>query len=134
MERKLYHLAYDVRLEPLIENVIDVYRIADSFETKLSRGPDGRPLAVTDHYAANFKDEEVARSEYRARAPRCETAHDIPPMAFIDPTEQQWFDSCPVRGTRSGRDGAHTNNFRPVLDRRRQTGRRVSPKHRPPKP
>ena len=119
MERKLYHLAYDVRLEPLIENVIDVYRIADSFETKLSRGPDGRPLAVTDHYAANFKDEEVARSEYRRartalRAPRT----DIPPMAFIDPTEQQLVDQLAqfARTIGPGAMAAQLNNVPPVLD------------------
>ena len=90
LERKIYHLAYDPRLEPLIENVIDVYRLADSYETKLSRGADGRPLAVADHYATNFKDEEVARSEYRRtrtalRAPRT----DLPPMTFVEQAEQQ---------------------------------------------
>jgi hypothetical protein len=90
LERKVFHLAYDPRLEPLIENVFDVYRIADSFEAKLSRGADGRPLAVADHYAANFKDEEVARSEYRRartalRVPRT----DVPPMTFVEPAEQQ---------------------------------------------
>ena len=93
LERKLYHLTYDPRLEPLIENVIDVYRIADSFEAKLSRGADGRPLAVADHYATNFKDEEVARSEYRRartafRAPRT----DLPPMTPFDAGEGQLLD------------------------------------------
>jgi hypothetical protein len=88
LERKVYHLTYDPRLEPLIENVVDVYRLADSFETKLSRGVDGRPLAVADHYAANFEDAEVARSEYRRsrtalRAPRT----DIPPMTSLEPDE-----------------------------------------------
>src|SRR5580692_7181187 len=90
LERKLYHLAYDPRLEPLIENVIDVYRLADSYETKLTRGNDGRPMAVADHYAANYKDEEVARSEYRRartalRVPRT----DLQPMVFVEQAEQQ---------------------------------------------
>jgi hypothetical protein len=90
LERHLFHLAYDPRLEPLVENVFDVYRLADSYEAKLSRGADGRPMAVVDHYAANFKDEEVARAEYRRartalRAPRT----DIPPMTFAEPAEQQ---------------------------------------------
>jgi hypothetical protein len=93
LERKYYHLAYDPRLEPLIENVLDVYRLADSYETRLSRGADGRPMAVADHYAANFKDEEVARSEYRKartalRSPRA----DVPPMTITDPAEQQLVD------------------------------------------
>lgn len=93
LERKLYHLSYDPRLEPLVENVIDVYRLADSFEARLSKGADGRPMQVADHYAANYKDEEVARSEYRRartalRAPRT----DIPPMTFVDAAEQQIID------------------------------------------
>jgi hypothetical protein len=93
LERHLFHLAYDSRLEPLIENVIDVYRLADSYEAKLSRGADGRPMAVADHYAANYKDEEVARSEYRRartafRAPRT----DLPQMAIFEQTEQQLVD------------------------------------------
>jgi hypothetical protein len=50
-------------------------------------------MAVADHYAANFKDEEVARSEYRRartvlRAPRT----DVPPMTFTDQAEQQLLD------------------------------------------
>ena len=47
-------------------------------------------MPVADHYAANFKDEEVARSEYRRartalRTPRTE----LTPMMVIDPAEQQ---------------------------------------------
>ena len=119
LERKLYHLAYDPRLEPLIENVLDVYRLADSFEAKLSRGPDGRPLAVADHYAANFKDEEVARSEYRRartalRTPRA----DLPPMTFVEPAEQQLLDLLAnfARTVGPGAMGAQLTNVPPVLD------------------
>jgi hypothetical protein len=118
LERKIYHLSYDPRLEPLVENVIDVYRLADSFEAKLSRGPDGRPMAVADHYAANFKDEEVARSEYRRartalRAPRT----DLAPMTFTEPAEQQLVDLLATfaRTIGPGAMGAMTN-LPPVLD------------------
>jgi hypothetical protein len=93
LERKLYHLAYDPRLEPLIENVIDVYRIADSYEVRLSRGDNGLAMAVADHYAKNFKDEEVARSEYRRARTALRTPRtDIPPMTFVDSTEAQLLD------------------------------------------
>ena len=119
LERKVYHLAYDSRLEPLIENVVDVYRIADSFEAKLSRGADGRPLAVADHYAANFKDEEVARSEYRRartalRAPRA----DVPPMTFVEPAEQQLVDLLATfaRTIGPGAMAAQLTNIPPELD------------------
>jgi hypothetical protein len=90
LERKLYHLAYDSRLEPLIENVFDVYRLADSFEAKLSRGANGLPMAVADHFAANFKDEEVARSEYRRTRTALRTPRtDVPATPVSDAAEQQ---------------------------------------------
>jgi hypothetical protein len=90
LERHLYHLAYDPRLEPLIENVIDIYRLADSYEVRLSKGDNGLPMPVADHYAKNFKDEEVARSEYRRARTALRTPRtDIPPMTFVDQAEQQ---------------------------------------------
>ncbi len=127
LERKLYHLAYDPRLEPLIENVIDVYRLADSFEANLSRGPDGRPLAVADHYAANFKDEEVARSEYRRartalRAPRT----DLAPMT-VDRARRTAADRAArdVRANpRPGRDGGPSADELSARARRRRQTRR----------
>ncbi len=119
LERKLYHLAYDPRLEPLIENVIDVYRLADSFEARLSRGADGRPMPVADHYAANFKDEEIARSEYRKartvlRTPRT----DIPPMTFTEAAEQQLIEllAAFARTIGPGAMAALQTNVPPQLD------------------
>ncbi len=93
LERKLFYLPYDSRIEPLIESVFDVYRLADSFEAKMTKGPDGRPLAALAHYLTNYKDEEVARSEFRKartalRVPRA----DLPPMSFIDSTQQLLLD------------------------------------------
>jgi hypothetical protein len=93
LERHLFFLPYDPRLDPLIENVIDVYRIADAFEAKLTRGADGRPMPVLQHYITNYKDEEVARSEFRKartalRAPRT----DLPPMTLVDTADQALLD------------------------------------------
>jgi hypothetical protein len=119
LERKLYHLSYDPRLDPLIETVIDVYRLADSFEVRLAKGPDGRPMAVADHYAANFKDEEVARSEYRRARTALRTPRtDLPPMTFTDPAEQQVIDLLAqfARTIGPGAMAAQLNNVPPVLD------------------
>jgi hypothetical protein len=119
LERKLYHLAYDPRLEPLIENVVDVYRLADSYETRLARGADGRPMAVADHYAANFKDEEVARSEYRKARTALRTPRtDLPPMTFVGPEEQQVVDLLAnfARTIGPGAMAAQLNNIPPELD------------------
>jgi hypothetical protein len=120
LERKIYHLAYDPRLEPLIENVIDVYRLADSYEAKLCRGADGRPMAVADHYAANFKDEEVARSEHRrARTVLRTTRTDVPPMTFVEPPEQQLIELLATfaRTIGPGAMAAHlTTNIPPEQD------------------
>ena len=93
LERKLFYLPYDQRLEALIENVFDVYRLADSFEAKMTKGPDGRPLAALAHYLTNYKDEEVARSEFRkARTALRAARADLPPMTFIDSNEQLLLD------------------------------------------
>ncbi len=90
LERKLYHLAYDHRLEPLIDNVLDVYRLADAYEVRLSRGADGRPMSVADHYATVFKDEEIARLEHRkARTALRSLRTELPPILAIDAAESQ---------------------------------------------
>jgi len=93
LENKLYALAYEPRLEALIDYVLDVYWLVDSFRVRATAGSTGWPMTVAEHYAANFKDEEVARSEYRRartalRAPRT----DLPPMAIFDTGEQQLVD------------------------------------------
>jgi len=118
LERKLYHLAYDARLEPLIENVIDVYRLADSYEARLARGADGRPMAVADHYAANFKDEEVARSEYRrARTALRNPRADITPVTIIEPAESQLIELLASFSRTLGPGAmAGLTNIPPVMD------------------
>ena len=118
LERKLYHLGYDPRLEPLIENVIDVYRLADSYEVRLSRGADGRPMAVAEHYATNFKDEEVARSEYRrARTALRNPRADVPAMTFLEPPEAQLIELLANFGRTLGPGAMGAlNNIPPVLD------------------
>jgi hypothetical protein len=119
LERKLYHLAYDPRLDPLIENVIDVYRLADSYETKLTRGNDGRPMTVADHYATNYKDEEVARSEYRRARTALRTPRtDLPPMTFVETAEQQLVDLLAqfARTIGPGAMAAQLTNIPPELD------------------
>ena len=93
LEKKLYRLSYDPRLENLVEGVLDVYRLADSYEVKLRRHTDGRAFTALDHFATNFKDEEVARSEYRRartslRAPRT----DVPATPPVDDAERQLLD------------------------------------------
>jgi hypothetical protein len=93
LERHLLYLPYDPRLEPLIENVFDVYRLADAFEVKLTRGADGRPMPPLQHYLTNYKDEEVARSEFRKARTALRTPRtDLPPMTLIDANEQMLLD------------------------------------------
>lgn len=118
LERKLYHLAYDPRLEGLIEFVIDVYRLADSYEARVSRGADGRPMAVADHYAANFKDEEVARSEYRrARTALRNPRNDITPVTVLEPAEAQLIELLATFARTLGPGAmAGLTNIPPVMD------------------
>ena len=119
LERKLFHLAYDPRLEPLIDSVVDVYRLADSYETKLCRGANNLPLPVADHYAKNFKDEEVARSEYRrARTALRQPRTDIPPMTLVDANEAQLIELLAqfARTIGPGAMAAQLTNVPPMLD------------------
>jgi hypothetical protein len=93
LERKVFFLPYDPRLEPLIDNPFDVYRVADAFEVKLARGADGRPMASLEHYKTNFPDEEVARAEYRKARTALRTPRTaFPPMTLVDGTEQMLLD------------------------------------------
>ncbi len=83
LDAKLYALAYDVRLEPLIDRVIDVYWLADRFRVRLTCGPTGAPMTVAEHYAINFPDEDEARAQYRiAREALSLPRTGIPPMTF----------------------------------------------------
>lgn len=88
-ERRLFHLAYDPRLEPLIDSVFDVFRLADAFEAKVSRGSDGRAMSMMDHFAQCYRDEEVARNEYRKQRQALRAPRDYPVQQVLDATEQQ---------------------------------------------
>jgi len=83
-EKGLFALPYDPRLEPLLDQVFDFYRIAESHEAKLHKGADNRPFTALDHYFANFKDEEVARHEYRKARTLLRQPRELPPPASID--------------------------------------------------
>jgi hypothetical protein len=88
VEKQLFALPYDPRLEPLLDQVFDFYRIADSHEAKLHRAPDNRPFTALDHYFANFKDEEVARHEYRKARTLLRAPRELPAATIQDPAEQ----------------------------------------------
>lgn len=119
LERKLYHLAYDPRLEPLIDNVLDTYRLADAYEVRLSRGADGRPMSVADHYATVFKDEEIAKLEHRkARTALRALRTELPPIMAIDAAESQLIELLAnfARTLGPGAMSNLQNNIPPVLD------------------
>ena len=83
LKGQLYSLAYDPRLESLIEKVVDVAQVDDTFTVRIASGPRGLPLTVAEHYAANFKDPEDARTERRqARVALNLPRLEIPPMTF----------------------------------------------------
>lgn len=81
LERKLYALAYDDRLEALIEHVVDVYWLVDSFKVRPAAGSTGWAMTITEHFSRNFNDPVEAHAEYRAaRAALGVPRTDIPPM------------------------------------------------------
>jgi hypothetical protein len=82
LESKLYALAYDPRLEPLIGHVVDVYWFVDSFMVRATAGPIGWPMTLDEHFAAIFKETADAHSECRAaRLALSVPRTDITPMA-----------------------------------------------------
>lgn len=83
LESKLYALAYDPRLEALIDYVVDVYWLVDRFLVRATSAPTGWPMTIAEHYATNFKDAEDARYAYRMERTALGVARaDIPPMTY----------------------------------------------------
>lgn len=64
-EKKESLFPFDPRLDMLTNYVIDVFRIGDKFEAKLARTQTGVLLTPLEHYLALYKDDELARQEYR---------------------------------------------------------------------
>jgi hypothetical protein len=83
-EKNLFALPYDPRLEQLLDQVFDFYRIAESYEAKLHRAQDNRVFTALDHYFANFRDEEVARHEYRKARTLLRQPRELPPPTSIE--------------------------------------------------
>jgi hypothetical protein len=76
-------------------------------------------MSVADHYATNYKDEEVARSEYRRARTALRTPRtDLPPTAFVEPAEQQLVDLLAqfARTIGPGAMAAQLTNIPPELD------------------
>jgi hypothetical protein len=92
LTRKLFALPYDPRLEPLMDQVVDVFRIADSFEAKLHRGADGKSFTSLDHFFTCYKDEEVARFEWRKQRTALRNPRTLEAMTVDDPNDQAIID------------------------------------------
>lgn len=81
LETKLYALAYDPRLEALIEYVVDVYWLVDSFRVRAALAPTGWPMTIAEHYVTNFKDPAEARYALNMERSALSVARtDVPPM------------------------------------------------------
>ncbi len=94
LEKGLFALPYDVRLEPMLDQVFDLYRIADAYEAKLHRAPDNRIFTGLDHYFANFRDEETARHEYRKARTLLRTPREaLTATPVEEPTDQIIIDT-----------------------------------------
>ena len=94
-------------------------RLADAYEVRLSRGADGRPMSVADHYATVFKDEEIAKLEHRkARTALRALRTELPPIMAIDAAESQLIELLAnfARTLGPGAMSNLQNNIPPVLD------------------
>ena len=67
LEKRLFALPYDPRLEPLVDGVFDVYRVADTFDVRQRIHAESKlPFTTLDHfYNCNDRQDIVARAAYR---------------------------------------------------------------------
>ena len=83
LKSHLFQLAYDPRLEFLIDVVFEVYRVGEAHHVRLVPGVGGLPMSLADHYAANFPDQAEARSQLRKHRTALQGPRTgIPPMDF----------------------------------------------------
>jgi len=67
IEKRLFALPYDPRLEPIIDGVFDIYRIADAYEVRQRVHEESKlPFTILDHFfVCNDRQDIAARAAYR---------------------------------------------------------------------
>jgi hypothetical protein len=67
LEKHLFALPYDPRLESIIDGVFDIYRVADSYDVRQRIHAESKlPFTILDHfYNCNDRQDIVARAAYR---------------------------------------------------------------------
>jgi hypothetical protein len=67
LEKRLFALPYDPRLESIVDGVFDIFRVADSYDVRQRIHSESKlPFTILDHfYHCNDRQEVVSRSAYR---------------------------------------------------------------------
>ena len=67
LQKRLYALPYDPRLEAIVDGVFDIYRVADKNDVKQRVHDDSKlPFTILNHfYVCNDNEEVMARAAYR---------------------------------------------------------------------
>jgi hypothetical protein len=81
LEKKLYVLPYDPRLEHLIDGVFDLYRIADRFDVRQRVHEESKlPFTILDHFiACSDRQDIVGRAAYREQRGWIKRHRGLPP-------------------------------------------------------
>jgi hypothetical protein len=90
LEKKLYALPYDPRLETIIDGVFDVYRVADAFDVRQRVHEESKlPFTILDHfYICNDKQDIVARAAYREQRGWMKNERGLPATPPSNDTER----------------------------------------------
>jgi hypothetical protein len=81
LEKRLFALPYDPRLESIIDGVFDVYRVADAYDVKQRVHADSKlPFTILDHFfVCNDRQEIAARAAYREQRAWMKPARTLAP-------------------------------------------------------
>jgi hypothetical protein len=81
LEKKLYALPYDPRLEYIIDGVFDVYRVADGYDVRQRVHEESKlPFTILDHFfICNDRQDIVARAAYREQRAWIKQNRGLPP-------------------------------------------------------
>jgi hypothetical protein len=81
LEKKLFALPYDPRLEYLIDGVFDIYRVGDGFDVRQRVHEESKlPFTILDHFfVCNDRQDIVARAAYREQRAWIRQNRGLPP-------------------------------------------------------
>jgi len=91
LQKRLYALPYDPRLEAIVDGVFDIYRVADKNDVKQRVHDDSKlPFTILNHfYVCNDNEEVMARAAYRDQRAWMKNPRGFRATPCTDDTERE---------------------------------------------